>query len=51
MPLKQLDWENNVNDSTPHHANSKMRMIVHDKVPYLCLFAFVEGIAAGTELR
>ena len=40
-----------VNDCAPQHANSKMKMIVHNNVPYLCLFACVEGIAAGTELR
>ena len=40
-----------VNDCAPQHANSKMRMIVHNKVPYLCLLACIEGIAAGVELR
>ena len=40
-----------VNDCAPQHANAKMRMLIHNGKPYLCLFACVEGIRSGTELR
>ena len=40
-----------VNDCAPQYANAKMKMVVHDGNPHLCLFACVEGIPSGTELR
>ena len=40
-----------VNDWAPQCANAKMKMVVHDGNPHLCLFACVEGIPSGTELR
>ena len=40
-----------VNDCSPQYANTKMKMVVHDGNPHLCLFARVEGILSGTELR
>ena len=40
-----------VNDCAPQHANAKMKIVVHDGNPHLCLFACVEGIPSGTELR
>ena len=40
-----------VNDSSPVYANAKMKLIMVNKIPALCLFARVDGIKAGTELR
>ena len=35
----------------PVYANSKMKIVMVDGRPSLCLFACVEGIIAGTEIR
>ena len=40
-----------VNDCAPSFANSKMKLLLVDRKPVLCLFACVEGIKAGSELR
>ena len=40
-----------VNDCAPSFANSKMKLLLMDGKPVLCLFARVEGIKAGSELR
>ena len=40
-----------VNDCIPAYANSKMKVVMVDGRPSLCLFACVAGIIAGTEIR
>ena len=41
-----------VNDCCPSNANTKMKVVYdNDGTPYLCLFACIEGVSAGTELR
>ena len=40
-----------VNDCIPAYANSKVKVVMVDERPALCLFACVEGIIASTEIR
>ena len=41
-----------VNDCCPRNGNTKMKVVYeNDGTPYLCLFAFIEEVLAGTELR
>ena len=40
-----------VNDSSPIYANAKMKLIMVNEIPALCLFARVDCIKAGTELK
>ena len=40
-----------VNDSFPVYASAKMKLIMVNEIPALCLFARVDGIKEGTELR
>ena len=40
-----------VNDSTQSNSNAKMKLIMVNGEPTLCLFACIEAIKAGTELR
>ena len=40
-----------VNDSTQSNSNAKMKLIMVNGEPTLCLFACIEGIKVGTELR
>ena len=40
-----------MNGSSPVYANAKMKLIMVNEIPVLCLFARVYGIKAGTELR
>ena len=41
-----------VNDCCPSNANTKMKVVYdNDETRYLCLFACIEGVLAGTELR
>ena len=40
-----------LNNCIPAYANSKMKVVMVDERPSLCLFACVEGIIAGTKIR
>lgn len=40
-----------MNDSFPVYASAKMKLIMVNEIPALCLFARVDGIKEGTELR
>ena len=40
-----------VNESSPIYANVKMKLIMVNEIPALCLFTRVDDIKVGTELR
>ena len=40
-----------VNESSPIYANVKMKLIMVNEIPALCLLTRVDDIKVGTELR